>query len=146
MTFEFASWVAVEYLAKRGVTLPCHPRQHLYTNAEDAELQAKYRAAGIATEGERVDMTADVETCTVGVTPDLDWYRTEPGYKWIYCRGIVHEFGHLAGLSHPTPETPGLAIMDIEQNAVPWGCDHPLKFRRAIRHQGRSGQGVSSSP
>jgi hypothetical protein len=131
MTFEFASVVAVGYWAKRGLTIPCHPHRRLLTRAENTALQEEYRAAGLIGENEGIGMTVDVPSCMVNVTPDLNWYRTQTGFKWIYCQAVTHELGHLAGLGHDYG-----GIMDFRNGVVPWGCKHPLKFRRRLAQSG----------
>lgn len=127
MTFEFAAVVAVDYWAKRGVAVPCHPQQRVFTAPEAVELQRAYVPAGF----DRMEMVAYVDACTVGITPEAHALRNDREYAWMYCMEITHEIGHLAGLDHPKPgEIARYGVMDPEQNIVPWGCDHPIKFRR----------------
>lgn len=111
MTFDYAVMVASDYWAKRHVTVPCHPKEHLLTEAATADW------------GYSVDMLADVPHCTVDITPWAEWWRTDPDNESYYCKEIVHEVGHLAGLEHDYG-----GVMDHDQNVVPWGCDHPRQF------------------
>lgn len=111
MTFAYARNVAINYWAKRNITVPCQPLAHVFTSDEDAQVQAE--------SSEPVNMLADSATCTIDITPLADWYRTHREYAWIYCMEIVHEVGHLAGLEH---EYGG--VMDSTENIVPYRCDH----------------------
>lgn len=124
MTFQFATVVAVDYWAKRDIAVACHPQARVFTAAEDSDLQLAYAADGFAS----VAMLAYVETCTIGITPGADGLRNDRDLAWMYCMEVVHEIGHIAGLGHDYG-----GVMALGENVVPWGCDHPLKFRRHRR-------------
>jgi hypothetical protein len=115
MTFGFAKAIAVDYWARRGVRVACEPEQMLLSDAETADW------------GFTPDMLADVPACAVDVTPWAAAWRTMPGERWYYCREIVHEVGHLAGLGHDYG-----GVMDEDENIVPWSCSHPRRFARRI--------------
>lgn len=113
MTWEFAGLVARDHWQQEGISLPCAPSSRLLTWAEEGEL---------LTDGTWIDMLADPDTCQVLVTPSIDWYRNHGGGA-AYCEGVVHEFGHLAGLSHDHGGVMG------DEGPVPFGCAHPRQFK-----------------
>lgn len=122
MTFDFAQMVAVDYWAKRNVTVPCHPREKLLTWDETRSWLDDPASAP--------DMLADVPTCTVDVTPWAEDSRTVRETASNYCWEITHEVGHLAGLEHVHD---GSTVMDPDGAPYPYGCTHPKRFLRTRR-------------
>jgi hypothetical protein len=110
MTFEFATLVAVDYWAKRDVTVPCKPAANLLTWKQTKGW------------GYETRMLADRPACTVDITPWAD-IADDPDLAWMYCQEVVHEIGHLAGLEHSYG-----GVMAADPWVVPFGCAHPLRW------------------
>ena len=68
-------------------------------------------------------MAADLLACQVLVTPAAEFYRTDRGSHWIYCQEIVHQVGHLAGLTHDYG-----GVLAQHPAVIPWGCEHPRRW------------------
>lgn len=115
MTFDYASAVAVDYWAKKDVTVPCQATQRALTWKEVHTFEAYY--------GFIVDMVAYDDSCEIGVSPGAEENRTDPDEDWLYCAEIVHEFGHLGGLDDNSG-----GIMDEDWTATPFGCAHPRQW------------------
>lgn len=119
MTFTVALMIAVSYWGARDIQTPCHPQPAYLTN----EQMAVYN--GI--DGVEADMRADRATCEVLIAPTGRVLRTldEP-VGWSYCREVVHEVGHIDGLTH---EHEG--VMSAGPGGhVPWACTHVKVFLR----------------
>lgn len=117
MSFAFARTVAVDYWAKHHVTVPCKPTRRLLSWRESAKLDASF--------GTGVSMATYPGTCEVQITRTGATYRTDRDLEWLYCTDVVHEIGHIAGLTHDYG-----GIMTNPPTGQPWGCDHPHRFRR----------------
>lgn len=139
MTFSLARTVAIGYWAKHGIKVPCYPRALVYTYADLADQMARDRSRGVSPY--IYAMWADVDLCIVKIPPWTDPLKTVHDTAWIYCQEVVHEIGHIAGLEH----TYG-GVMRAQNGRVPWGCDHPAKFRRryAATNCRRDGFAVSA--
>ncbi len=114
MTWEYASLVARDHWEARGHVIACNPVPILLTAAQSADADDSHESG-------YVYMFTDPGTCEVWISATAEWHRTHRGYGWEYCEAVVHEYGHLAGLSH---EQMG--------EGVPFGCAHPRQY--AVMH------------
>jgi hypothetical protein len=119
MTYEYASAVAIEYWAERGVTVPGKPTLRIWPEAEWAEFENHYPP------GYGVYAVADIKGNQVWLNPLLEHYRRDPQSAWIYGQTIAHEFGHLAGLEHSDDPD---SLMAPSPWVVPFGIAHPRQY------------------
>lgn len=116
MTFEFASWVAVDYWANRGIIVPCRPTHYIMSEAESDHANDVYDG--------QVAMLTDPDACVIAISPVDDSYRVDPDLDWMYCADVVHEYGHLAGFA----DADDGGIMDLNGYDLPFGCAHPRQW------------------
>lgn len=72
-------------------------------------------------------MFADVTDCRIGISrmaaDDRYWMPS------FYCSGVVHEVGHIDGLTHAY----GGVMRADGAGHIPWACEHKRKFLRHWR-------------
>lgn len=119
MTFDFAQMAAVNYWAKRDVTIPCHSTGIELNDEQFAEVVAFYGDDDIA-------VIYDIPDCTVLFPPETAHDRHVAPLS--YCYAVQYALGYIAGA--------GEAAEHIRN--VPWGCLHPFKFRQRWDREHRS--------
>jgi hypothetical protein len=113
--FALALLIAVHFWGERNVHVPCHPQA---VSGADALVGTDIYGnpnAMAATTGCRI-LISSLMPAQRSLMPD--WY----------CATVVHEVGHLAGLSHT--ET-GIMSPTQSWEDIPWDCEHWKHFARA---------------
>lgn len=117
MKFALALLIAAHFWADRGVTIPCHP----------VAIEGRDAVMPLNAFGRPTPTAADVQGCAIYISANGAFLR-HAGPGW-YCMDVVHEIGHLAGLSH-TPR--GLMAPALGVEDMPYDCQHWRSFRRKL--------------
>lgn len=131
MTFTVALMIAVSYWGARDIQTPCHPQ---LVNASQVQMAA-WDGTGIFENGKLVakhaGMRAAPWSCTIYQGALARGQARLYAPPW--CAQIVHEVGHIDGLSHAYG-----GVMSAEgPSRIPWGCWHPQRWMRRHRHHGQ---------
>lgn len=123
MTFTVALMIAVSYWGARDVRTPCHPTA---INVTEAQMAVWDRGDGVT-----AWMRTDVGRCIVYVSHEAVYDRNI--FPELYCAGLVHEVGHIDGLSHAH----GGVMRADGWGHIPWDCLHPRRFLQRWRREHR---------
>lgn len=121
MNFAIALAIAVNFWTVRGVEVPCNP---VPVSGAQLQLDPQFLAwdAGI-----QIPTAADVAGCRILISRNGALLRRDN--PEVYCASIVHEVGHIAGLSH-TP-----AGVMAESGQGPGDTPHYCDYYRAFAHR-----------
>jgi hypothetical protein len=118
--FALALSIAVSFWGARGVHPTCNPVPVSISSADARLPHDRF--------GNPDAMGAEVATCRILISGDGAWLRHSRGMAPLYCADVVHEVGHIGGLSH-TP-TGLMAEHAIDDDDIPWDCYHWRTYAR----------------
>lgn len=107
MTFAVAAAIAVSYWGARDMPPTCNPQPYPISQAAMSVFDGQDGVQAVA--------RAEQGTCRVLIAPRLAVIRRRDPV-W-YCTIIVHEIGHLHGLSHAYG-----GVMSPELSHIPAAC------------------------